>query len=99
MSGVGQIVDEARRVHGVADAAIAEARSVHCEVKSKVALLAVQASASTAHIVGVLSQRVQEVVEHSDMQASRVVGEVSQKLEKGLEAVATSAAVTSEHQT
>ena len=66
MSGVGQIVEEARRVHGVAEAAIAEARSVHGEVESRVASLAVQADASAAHIVGVLSQHVQEVVEHSD---------------------------------
>ena len=96
MSGVSQITDEARRVRGVAEAAIAEAMSVHGEVESRVALLAAQADVSTAHIVGVLSQRVQEVVEHSDAQASRVAGEVSQQLEKGLEAVTTSAAVMSE---
>ena len=53
-------------VHGVVEAAIAEARSVHGEIESRVALLAAQANASTTHIVGVLSQCVQEVVEHSD---------------------------------
>ena len=66
MSDVGQIADEARRVCGVVEAAIAEARSVHGEIESRVALLAAQANASTTHIVGVLSQCVQEVVEHSD---------------------------------
>ena len=66
MSGVGQIADEARRVRGVAEAAIAEARSIHGEVESRVASLVAQADASAAHIIGVLSQHVQEVVEHSD---------------------------------
>ena len=66
MSGVGQIADETRRVRGVAEAAIAEARSVHAEVESRVASLAAQADASTPHIIGVLSQCVQEVAEHSD---------------------------------
>ena len=40
MSGVGKVTDEARRVRGVAEAAIAEARSVHGEVESRVASLA-----------------------------------------------------------
>ena len=97
--GVGQIADEARHVHGVAEAAIAEARSVHSEVESRVASLAAQANASAAHIVVVLLQHVQEVVEHSDAQASRIAGEVSQQLEKGLEAVVTCATVMSERQT
>ena len=39
------------------------------------------------------------MAEHSDAQASRVAVEISQQLEKGLEAVATSAAATSERQT
>ena len=99
MSGMGQIADEAGHVRRVAEVAIAEARSVHGEVESRVALLAAQADASIAHIVGVLSQRVQEVEEHSDAQASRIAGEVSHQLEKGLEAVVTSTAITSERQT
>ena len=84
---------------GVAEATIAEARSVHGEVESRVILLAAQADASNTHIVGVLSQRVEEVAEHSDAQALCVAGEVSQQLEKGLEAVVTSAAMMSERQT
>ena len=78
MSGVGRIEDETCCVHNVAEVAIAEARSVHSEVESKVASLAVQADASTVHIVGVLSQRVREMAEHSDVQVSRVAGKVSQ---------------------
>ena len=99
MLGEGKVAGEAHCLNGVAEATIAEARSVHGEVESKVALLVAQAIASTAHIVGVLSQRVQEVAEHSDAQASRVAGEVSQQLEKGVEVVTTSTAVTSERQT
>ena len=55
MSGMGQIADEACRVHRVAEAAIAEARSVHGDVESRVASLSVQDNASTTHIIGVLS--------------------------------------------
>ena len=67
MLGVVQIADGTRHVRRIAEAAIAEARSVHGEIKSRVASLAAQADASTARIVGVLSQRVQEVAEHSDV--------------------------------
>ena len=40
MSGVGRVAEETRRVRGVAEAAIAEAKSVHDAVESKVASLA-----------------------------------------------------------
>ena len=50
---------------GVAKAAIAEAKSVHEAVESKVASLTAQADASVAHITSVLSERVQQVAEHS----------------------------------
>ena len=63
MSGVGRVADETRRAREVAEAAIAEARSVHGEVQSKVASLTAHADASTAHAVEVLSGRVQEVAE------------------------------------
>ena len=99
MSGVGRVAEETLRVRGVAEAAIAEAKSVHEVLESKVASPVAQADASVAHITGVLSERVQQVAEHSDAQASRVAVEISQQLEQGLEAVATSAAVTSEQQT
>ena len=65
ISGVGQVADETRHARKVAEAAIAEARSVHGEVQSRVASLSTQAEASTAHAVEVLSGRVQEVAEHS----------------------------------
>ena len=62
-------------------------------------MLATQAEASTMHIVGVLSERVQEVAAHSEVQASCVADAVSQQLEKGLETVATNATAMSERHT
>ena len=96
ISSVGRVAEETLRMSGIAKAAIAEAKSVHEVVESKVASLTVQANASVAHITNVLSERVQQVAEYSNAQASRVAGEISQQLEKGLEAVAMSAAATSE---
>ena len=39
MSGVGYVAEETRHVRNVAEAAIAEAKSVHGEIESRVALL------------------------------------------------------------
>ena len=96
MSGVGHAVEEAHRVCDIVEATIAEAKWVHGAVESKVALLMAQAKARTAHVVGVLSECVQEAAAHSEVQVSHVVDAVSQQQEKGLEAVTTSATVTSE---
>ena len=49
MSGVGQVADQTRRAREVAEAAIAEARSVHGAVKSRVAAISAHADASAAH--------------------------------------------------
>ena len=51
------------------------------------------------YVVGLLSERVKAVAEHSEAQTSHVAGVVTQQLEKGLEAVATSAAMSSEQNT
>ena len=64
MSSVGRVTEETRHVRNVTEATIAEAKSVHGEVESRVASLADPAKASTAHIVDVLSEHVQEVVAH-----------------------------------
>ena len=58
MSGVGRVADETRRAREVAEAAIAEARSVHGEVHSKVASLTARANASTMYTVEVLLGRI-----------------------------------------
>ena len=96
MSGVSCGTEETYCVRDVTQAAIAEVKSVHGEVESKVASHVAQAEASTAHIVGVLSERVKEVVAHLEVQASHVVDVITQQLEKGLEAIATSTAATFE---
>ena len=96
MSGVGRVADETRRAREVAEAAIAEAKSVHGEVQSKVASLTARADASAAHAVEVLSGRVQEVAEQSQVQTSRVAVAVAQQLEKEIEAAASSTAATAE---
>ena len=95
MLSVGHVAEETRRVRNVVEAAIAEAKSVHGEVESRVAFIKAQAEASTVHIVGVLSERVQEVAAHSKVQPSRIADAVSQQLKRGLEAIATSASASS----
>ena len=99
MSGVRCVADETRCAREVAEAAIAEARSVHGEVQSKVASLMARADASAAHAIEVLSGRVQEVAEHSQVQTSRIAVAVAQQLEKEIEATVTSTAATTEIQT
>ena len=86
MSGISHIVEETHCARDIAEAAIAEAKSVHGEVESRVALLAAQAEASTAHVVDALSKCVNEVVAQSEVQASHIIGTVSQRLEKDIEA-------------
>ena len=66
MSSIGRVAEETLHVRGVAEAAIAEAKSVHEVVESKVASLTVRANASVVHITNVLPERVQQVAEHSD---------------------------------
>ena len=67
MSGVGCVAEETRHVLNIEGVAIAEAKSVHDEVERKVALLAAQTEASTTHIIGVLSESVKAVAEHSEV--------------------------------
>ena len=67
LSGVGQVADAMRQAREIAEAAIAEVKSIHSAVESEVALLMACADASTAHAVEVLSGRVQEVTTHSDV--------------------------------
>ena len=63
-------LEETRRVRDVAEAAVAEAKSVHGEVESRVATLAVQAEATTAHVVDALSKCVSKVAAQSEAQTS-----------------------------
>ena len=65
ISGVCRIAEETRHMHGVAEAAIAEAASMRGTVRSRVASLATHAEASTAHVVSKLSKRVADAVGHT----------------------------------
>ena len=96
ISGVGQVADAIRQAREVAEAAIAEARSMHGEVESKVATLVAQADASTAHAVEEITERVREVPAYLDVQASRVIAEVTQRLESEIVAAAISTATTAD---
>ena len=65
ISGVGHVAEETRHVHGVVEAAIAEAASVCGTVESRVALLVAQAEASTVHMVSELSKCIADAVGHT----------------------------------
>ena len=95
-SSVGQVADETRRTRKVAKAAIAEARSVHSEVKSQVAALLARADESTAHVVELLTEQVQQTAAKTEAKASRTIGTVVQQLEKEITVAATSTAKTAE---
>ena len=78
ISAIGRVVEETHRAHGIAEAAIAEAKSVHGEVESRVASLVAQAKASTAHIIDALSKRMGEVAAETEAKTSRAVGTIAQ---------------------
>ena len=96
MSGISRITKETRRARGIAKAAITEAKSVHGEVKSKVASLAAQAEASTAHIVDALSKHMSEVAADVEAKTSRTIGTITLQLEREIEVATVSTAVMSE---
>ena len=77
MSGISHVTKEPRYARGIAEAVIAKAKSVHSEVESRVALLAVQAKASTAHIADALSKRVSKVTAQTEVKTSRAVGTIA----------------------
>ena len=77
-SGVGQVADETRRAREVAEAAIAEARSVHGAVESRVAPLSARADESTTHAVEVLTEQMRQTAVETEAKASRTVGTIVQ---------------------
>ena len=96
MSGVSHVAEETRHTHGIAEAAISEAKSMHGEVESRVALLVAQAKASTTHIADVLSKLMSKVAADTQAKTSRAVGTIAQQLEREIEAAAVSTTVMSE---
>ena len=78
MSRVGRVAEETRHAHGIAEAAIAEAKSVHSEIESKVSSLVAQAAASIAHITDALSKCVGELAAETEAKALHTVGTIAQ---------------------
>ena len=93
-SGVGQVADETHRARKVAEAAIAEARSVHGVVESRVVALSAHADESTTHTVEVLTEQMRQTMAETEVKASRTIGTVVQQLEKEITAAVMSTAVT-----
>ena len=60
-SGIGVVADWTRHAQSVADAAIAEARSVRDEVSSRIAEIAKRADVSVSSVADVLTGKVQQV--------------------------------------
>ena len=96
VSGVGRIEAETLRVRELVEATSAEAKSVRDEVESRIAELAAASQASASQLAGQMATQVTKVAEYTDAQASRVAADVNARLEKEVQAAATSAAATAE---
>ena len=98
-SGVGVIADQTCHAQSVAEATIAEARSVHDEVSSKIAEVAKRSDVSVSNVTDVLMGKVQQVAAQFKAQTLHAVGQVARQLEQDVKAVATGTAATAEHST
>ena len=96
VSGVGRIEAETLRVRELVEATSAEAKSVRDEVESRIAEMAAASQASASQLAGQMATQVTKVAEYTDAQASRVAADVTARLEKEVQAAATSAAATAE---
>ena len=85
-----------KQAREAAEAAIAEARSVHSAAKSKVAALLAHADQSTTHTVKVLLEHVQKMAGEMEAKTSRTIDMLVQQLEQEITAAATSTAATAE---
>ena len=90
------MAEETRRVRELVEATIAKAHSVHGEVESHVAQMAVAAEANAARAAEHVSAEVKRVGAYSDAQASRVTADITVRLEHEVQAAATSTAATAE---
>ena len=92
-------MDQTRYAQSVAEAAIAEARSVRDEVASRMEEVAKRLDVSVSNIADVLTGKVQQVAAQFEAQTSHAVGQVAQQLEREVKAVVTSTAATAEQST
>ena len=82
MSGAGVVADQTRYARSVAEAAIAEARSVRDEVTSRIAEVAQRSDVSASNIAEVLTGKVQQVAAQFEAHTSHAVGQVANSWKK-----------------
>ena len=99
MSGVSRVADEVRAARIEAAIVTAQAESAKETLRTQTASLSVQAEVSTERVAEWMEGRLQALASHTEAQMSQVAGEVIQRLKKGIEAAATSTAVTAEGRT
>ena len=73
-SGVGMVGDQTCYAQSVAEAAIAEARSVRDEVTSRMEEVAKRSDVSVSNVADVLTGKVQQVAAQFEPQTSHAVG-------------------------
>ena len=76
----------------IAEAAIAEARSVRDEVASQMAEVTKRSDVSMSNIADALTGKVQQVAAHFEAQTLQAIGQVAEQLEREVKVVATSTA-------
>ena len=76
--GVGVVADQTRHAQSIAEAAIAEARSVRDEVLSKIAEVAKRSDVSVSNVADVLTGKVQQVAAQFEAHTSHAVRQVAQ---------------------
>ena len=96
VSGVGRIERETNRVRDLVEATSAEAKSVRGEVESRIADLAAASQANASQLEERMAAQVTQVAEYTEAQASRVAADVTARLEKEVQAVASSTTATAE---
>ena len=94
MSSAERIADQAFHAQSTAEDAIAEARFVHRQVESRIAGMMRHAEIGASSVLGEMSGQVKQMVEQTQSQMSRTVGDVVQQLEREIEVAASSAAAT-----
>ena len=72
------VADQTRHAQSIAEAAIAEARSVRDEVSSKIAEVAKRSDVTVSNIADVLTGKVQQVAAQFKAHTSHTVGQVIQ---------------------
>ena len=85
VSGIGIVADQTQHAQAVAEVAIAEARSVHDEISSRIAEVAKRADVSTSSVTENLAGRMEQVAAYSDAQTSCSVKNLQYKTREYVE--------------